>query len=91
MYAIRSYYAYKEYLAGLDTWGPAANNVTAIAHYRRALELDPEFVKPRFMIIRHHFGRSEWAETEREIGLVKERRDRLTPINMQRLRRNNFV
>jgi tetratricopeptide (TPR) repeat protein len=68
-----TYDAYREYLVSSET------GVDAVAHLRRALELDPEFVSARMSLIGWFFAFSDYKQADRQLSVLEGRRARLTP------------
>jgi tRNA A-37 threonylcarbamoyl transferase component Bud32/tetratricopeptide (TPR) repeat protein len=75
--------AQKENLAGDELL--SSDLPAAILRYKRALELDPEFVRPRFGLS-HSFGNlGNLAEAGVQQDIIEKMQERLTPISRRRL------
>ncbi len=70
------YEAYAEYLLGEESFG--IDYESAEAHYRKALEIDPDFVMPRIVLASSFRNRSRWEEAAAEIAVLERRRSSLT-------------
>lgn len=73
------YEAFQEYLLGWEKFGADAE--AAESHFRRALEIDPDFVLPRFLLASNFRNQGRWEEAARETAQLEARRSRLTAIN----------
>ncbi|HYN42828.1 MAG TPA: tetratricopeptide repeat protein, partial [Thermoanaerobaculia bacterium] len=70
------YEAYAEYLLGEEKFG--IDYDSAEAHYRKALEIDPDFVMPRIVLACSFRNRSRWPEAAAEIAILERRRSSLS-------------
>ncbi len=75
--------AYREFLTALDIF--YNDNASAVPYFVRALELDPEFTEPRVWLIGAQSNMGQFAEAAKQLGILEQRRGRLTPINRRRL------
>ncbi len=73
------YEAFQEYLLGWEKFGVDAE--AAESHFRRALEIDPDFVLPRFLLASNFRNQGRWEEAARETAQLDARRSSLTAIN----------
>ncbi len=69
------YDAYEEFLAGFEVF--ALDYDTAIMHFERALELDPEFHIPRLWIAITFGNRGQYAEADAMLRTLEENREGL--------------
>jgi tetratricopeptide (TPR) repeat protein len=69
------YDAYREFIAGVEIFG--TDYPEAVAHFERALELDPEFVIPRLWIAIAYGNRGQYAEADSMLRTIEESRERL--------------
>jgi TolB-like protein len=72
--------AQKELLLAEDLSGSSAR-----AHYRKALDLDPEFVSPHIGLIFTHGQQGNWPELARQLALLETMQKQLTPIMQRRV------
>jgi DNA-binding SARP family transcriptional activator/tetratricopeptide (TPR) repeat protein len=71
-----SYEAYREYLLGLDlAWRDGEG---AILHFRRATELDSNFVRPRLALVDMYVGGGDLPQADSVAAEADQRRDRLS-------------
>jgi len=77
-----SYEAYKEFLIGEEFFG--ADYPAAIAHFNRALELDPNFVLPLGGLLVSAYNAGDYAEAARKCDLLESRRGALTPVQRRK-------
>ncbi|MFO7652325.1 MAG: protein kinase [Candidatus Krumholzibacteriia bacterium] len=71
--------AYREYIAGLESFG--ADYERAILHFRRALELAPDFVPARLRIATALMNQGRLAESQAEFERLEPHRHRMaTPF-----------
>ena len=76
------YEAYKELLIGEESYG--ADYTAAMAHFRHSVELDPDFVTPRFLLVAAAWNTGDFAEAERQMDLIDKKRTALTPSQRRR-------
>jgi serine/threonine protein kinase/DNA-binding winged helix-turn-helix (wHTH) protein/tetratricopeptide (TPR) repeat protein len=77
-----SYEAYKEFIIGEEFFG--ADYPTAVAHFNRALDLDPDFVLPLGGLLVSAYNAGDYAEAERQWARLESRRRSLTPIQRRK-------
>ncbi len=77
------YEAQREYLTGVGLFGSDLS--AAIVHFKRALELDPEFVAPRFRLCAAFTNQGKFAELEAELDIIAKTQERLTPLSRRAL------
>jgi len=70
------YEAYTEYLLGEERFG--IDYDAAEAHYRRALEIDPDFVMARIVLMSALRNRSRWEEAAAEMAVLERRKSGLS-------------
>jgi tetratricopeptide (TPR) repeat protein len=73
-----SYEAYREYITGMDFF--AVDNQKAFVHYRRATEIDPDFVAPRLMMVSLLKVSEKFAEARAVVDGLSEQRQRMNPF-----------
>ncbi len=56
------YEAYQEYIAGVGFFG--SNDEEAIAHFKKAAQLDPQFFRPKLYIALSYSNRGDYAEAD---------------------------
>ncbi len=71
--------AYREYMMGIDFWGVDYDQ--ARLHFERAMELDPEFMRPLGMIGHSYINQGEYAKAEALLQLQNRSREKLTPFD----------
>lgn len=77
------YRAYREYLAGMDLFG--SENVGAMGHFQRAIELDPDFFAPRETLASVYYNMGDDVRMRETIEQILPMRDRLSPVERLRL------
>lgn len=77
-----SYEAYKEFIIGEEFFG--ADYPTAVAHFNRALDIDPDFVLPLGGLLVSAYNAGDYAEAERQWARLESRRRSLTPIQRRK-------
>ena len=75
--------AYQEYMLGNQYF--ATDYSKAIAHYERAVELDPDFLMPKFRIAVSYGNMGEYAKEESILQLISQKRELLTPFELNML------
>lgn len=75
--------AQKECLTGDKLHG--SDLPAAILHFKRALELDPEFVFPRFRLCAAFVNQGKFAELEAQLDILANMQERLTPLSRRML------
>lgn len=85
------YEAYQEYLAARDAWGRPS---VAVAHLKRALDIDPAFNSARFSLAAAYenmaatYGNmEELQEQAAQLDLLEQKREQLTPAQRSSLDR----
>ena len=73
------YEAFLEYQLGWEKFG--ADEEAAESHFRKALEIDPDFVLPRFLLASGFRNQGRWEEAARELAELEARRSSLTAVN----------
>lgn len=73
------YEAQKECLTGDELYG--SDLPAAILHFKRALELEPEFVLPRFRLAAAFMNQGKFAELEAQLDIIAKTQERLTPLS----------
>jgi TolB-like protein len=73
--------AQKEFLLADDLSDFSAK----LAHYRKALDLDPEFVSPHIGLIFAHTIQGNWPEMAGQLALLETMQKQLTPIVQRRV------
>ena len=73
------YEAFREYQLGWEKFGADAE--AAESHFRRALEIDPDFVLPRFLLASNFRNQGRWEEAAQETAQLEARRSSLTAVN----------
>jgi tetratricopeptide (TPR) repeat protein len=83
--------AQKEYLAASELFG--SDLAAAIAHYRRAMEIEPEFVMPAIGLAQAIDNQGKHREAMAQLDSIEKKHARLTPIVHRRLDANraNFA
>ena len=71
-----TYEAFQAFKRGRELFGP--NWSGAIVHYRRALELDPDFHYARIQAAWSHINLNDFEGAGHEVSVLEERLDRLT-------------
>jgi tetratricopeptide (TPR) repeat protein len=79
-----SYEAFQSFQQGQELYG--SNFLKAIAHFRRALEIDPEFHVARDYLIWAYFETGDRARAIQEISVADGLLNRMTPYDQARLR-----
>jgi len=77
------YEAYREYLAGVELFG--VEYAGAIERFRRAIELDGEFLMPRLFLIACHFNLGEMEAAAEQNAILEGNRQRLSPLERHTL------
>ena len=77
-----SYEAYREFLIGEEFFG--ADYRLAVAHFNRALELDPDFVLPLGGLLVSAYNSGDYQEASRQYELLERRRPVLTPVQRRK-------
>jgi serine/threonine protein kinase/tetratricopeptide (TPR) repeat protein len=77
------YRAYREYQAGMDLFG--SDNIGAMRHFQRAIELDPDFFAPRETLASVYYNTGDGARMRETIQQILPMRDRLSPVERLRL------
>ena len=77
------YRAYREYLAGMDLFG--SENSTAMGHFQRAIELDPDFFAPRETLASVYYNMGDEGRMRETIEQILPMRDRLSSVERLRL------
>jgi len=70
-----NYEAYSEFVQGMRPF----NNTTSLDHFRKAIDLDPEFVLPRVGLAMIYGNQRKWSEVEEIIDYLDQRRSELSP------------
>ncbi len=70
--------AYREYIAGMEFF--FVDNQRALEHYRRATELDPDFVAPQLMTLSMLRASARFSEARAIVGRLSDQRQRLNPF-----------
>ena len=78
------YEAYREFLLGSETFG--VDYESSERHFRRALEIDPDYVSPRVYIASGYWDQGRREEAAREIAHLDARRENLSPFWLAGLR-----
>ncbi len=78
-----SYEAFQAYERAEEMFG--SGNPEAIEHYRRALELDPDFQWGRISLVYGHLMLEERERAEREISTLLELMGRMTPFEQRKV------
>ena len=73
------YEAYQEFLRAEEVAG-IVGLPEMTAHLTRALEIDPEFVAPRFRLMAHYLTVDNGAEAARQLEIVEKMGEQLTPV-----------
>jgi predicted Ser/Thr protein kinase/tetratricopeptide (TPR) repeat protein len=83
--------AQKEYVAGSELFD--SDLAAAIVHYKRALEIEPEFVKPAIELAQATDNQGKHREAMTQLDSIEKKHARLTPIVHRRLDnvRANFI
>jgi tetratricopeptide (TPR) repeat protein len=79
--AAPDYQAYQEFLAGYDLI--YEDDAAAIAHFNRAVELDPMFITPHFALLGRTLGGANRAEGLRHLAVLEAKREQLNPAQRQ--------
>ena len=72
------YEAYQEFLLGEEL--QAVDISTEIVRLNRALELDPDFLAPRVLLMAAYYNIGQFAEAAKQLELAETGRARLTPV-----------
>jgi len=75
-YKIPTFDAYKEVMAGNELFGTDWSR--AITHYKRAIELDPDFYIPKFYLAIAYFNLDDYASVDTINRQLYEKRDQLS-------------
>ena len=70
--------AYREYIAGMEFF--FIDNQRALEHYRRATELDPDFVAPQLMTLSMLRASARFSEARAIVNRLSDQRQRLNPF-----------
>jgi tetratricopeptide (TPR) repeat protein len=70
--------AYREYIAGMEFF--FVDNQRALEHYRRATELDPDFVAPQLMTLSILRASARFSEARAIVDRLSDQRQRLNPF-----------
>jgi len=73
-----SFEAYREYIAGMEFF--AVDNRKALEHFRRAAEIDPDFVAPQMMAVSLLRVAGTYAPAREIVDRLSEQRQRLNPF-----------
>lgn len=79
-----NYAAYRAFIEGLEVFW-RSDFVGSRRHFRRAIELDPDYHLPRILLIFSYRNVGEWAESELLVSELESRRDELSPYESYRL------
>ena len=77
------YESYREYMAGERYW--VTDPEKAIAHFSRALELDPDFVLPRFALVAVYANTGDYDNGGKQLDIIDKSWEKLTPIHRAKL------
>jgi len=84
-----SYEAFQACQRGFESF--SINWPEAVAHFQRALELDPEFHFARFQLVWAHINVFDDDGLARELSALEQRLDRMTPFEKAHLRYQRSV
>ena len=73
------YEAYQEFVRAEEVAG-VVDLPEMTGHLNRALELDPEFVAPRFRLMAHYLSTGNGAEAAKQLEIVEKIGEQLTPV-----------
>ena len=79
-----SYEAFQSFQQGQELYG--SNFPEAIAHFRRALEIDPEFHSARYWLIWAYLETGDRARAKQEISVADGYLNRMTPYDQASIR-----
>jgi len=78
-----AYEAYEEFLIGAEFFG--VDDVEAIRHFTRAVELDPSFLLPKLYIAVAYGNQGRYAEADTIIQFINKNRESLSPYDCHML------
>jgi tetratricopeptide (TPR) repeat protein len=79
-----NYSAYRAFIEGLENFW-RSDFAGAQRHFRRAIELDPDYHLPRILLVFAHRNVGEWIEAELLVNELELRRDELSLYESYRL------